>query len=487
MKRLIGVVAIVLVLVMGSTAMAKFSRGDGTKIKRWLATYFDVSDEDRGEAKDELIAFLGHKRRIKELKAVDQLALLVAAGTVRANPSRRGSVESKEWALKDMGIDSRAKFPYVVSLPKKYSGGERSEPWPLILCLPDKGEKAEDHMAKYWKNAAVRSQYVIVVLGYEYGVVKVTKQRTVTEEKGENEKVVRVEEYKEKVPFSWTHHPERKFALQRFWGSLAKFQMMDYKIDPNRIILAGSGFGADGVLNYAVGSAWRFSGVILHGGASASEGLPNLAHLPVLSYAVDGASEESTKTHTALKASLGDNYAVAEAGAEWDGSTADGGAKLLEWLGACVRDRYPLPSKWIRTDDAARTGYWLSINKTFTDEPSEATIAAAKGKIEITTVNVAEFDLYLNDLLVNLDKEFELFVNGESRGKFKRDRSPEQFISHLMTNSPRDLGCVVTAEMTEVEIAPPPSDDEGAEDGDEKKDAEKKDADKKDADKKDGD
>jgi hypothetical protein len=133
----------------------------------------------------------------------------------------------------------------------------------------------------------------------------------------------------------------------------------------------------------------------------------------------------------------------------------------------------------VKTKPAERTGYWVSINQTFTEDPAEATVTAdkRKGKIEITTVNVKEFDLYLNDLLVDIDKEFELFVNGESRGKFELERSAEQFVSHLMTKSPRDLGCVFTAEMIDIEITPPPS-----EEGDDKKDGDKKDADKKDGD-----
>jgi hypothetical protein len=488
MKRLIGVVVIALLLVMGSTAMAKLTGGDIATIKKLLAAYFDVTNADRGEAKVKLAEYLNTKNRVKELADVEQLAEILADAPVRENPSRLGVVETLDWSLKDLGI---TKFPYVVSLPKKYSGSVRSAPWPMIVCLPDKGEKAEDHMEKYWKSQAVRDQYVIVVLGYKYDDVRVTKQRTVTEEKGENDKVVRVEEYEEKVPFSWTNAPERKFALQRFWASVARFQMADYKIDPNRIILAGSGFGADGVLNYAIGSAWRFSGLVLTGGTSASAALPNVAHLPVLAYAAEAAGDESAKTHATLKTLLGDKYVAADASAEWGGGTAEGGAKLLEWLGTCVRNRYPLPSKWTKTDDAERTGYWLSINKTFTEEPAEATIAVAKGKIEITTVNVAQFDLYLNDLLVNLDKEFELIVNGENRGKFTRDRSPEQFISHLVSNSPRDLGCVFTAEMTELEVERPPAEDAPAADGDAKKDAgegdgEKKDDAKKDDEKKDG-
>ena len=489
MKRLIGAIAILAVLVMGTTATAKLTGGDKGKIKKWLAVYLDVKDDDRDEARADLIEFLSGKRKVKELKDVATLGELIAGSAVHESKGK-GKVESKQWALKDLDLDPRAKFPYVVSVPKKYNGSERSEPWPLILCLPDKGETAEDYMEKYWKSSAIRAEYLIIVLGYGYGKVQVEKQRTVEEDKG-GKIQVRIETYKEKVPFSWTNHPERVYALQRFWGSMAYFQMMDYKIDPNRIIVDGHGFGADGAMYYAAGSAWRFAGMILRGGAFDRPTISNLAHLPVLTYPAKEANDATTKTLADLKGVLGDLLVAAGAEPEWSGGTADGGASLLAWLGNCRRNRYPLPSKWVRTDPAERTGYWLSINETFTEEPAEATVSAdrKKARIDITTVNVGNFDLYLNDLLIDLDKEFELFVNEESRGKFKLNRSAEQLISHLMSKSPRDLGCVFTAELPEIVIAAPPKPDDGdaeKKDGD-AKDGDKKDADKKDGDKKDGD
>ncbi len=164
---------------------------------------------------------------------------------------------------------------------------------------------------------------------------------------------------------------------------------------------------------------------------------------------------------------MGESFAVADAGsAEWSGGSSDGGGKLLEWLDGCVRNRYPLPSRWVRVDSSERTGYWVSINRTFSEEPAEVTVKAnsRKAKIEISTVNVADFDLYVNDLLVDLDKEFELIVNGESRGKMRLERSAEQLIMHLMTNSPRDLGCVFTAEITGIVIEAPPAKDDGDKD-----------------------
>ena len=218
MKRLIGAVAVLVVLVMGTVAMAGLTRGDQSKIKKWLAVYFDTTDKNREEARAELTEFLSHKRKIKELKDIELLAELLAGSAERETP--RKGVTSLQWALKDQGIDSPDKFPYVVSVPKKYSGS-RSEAWPLILCLPDKGEKAEDYLEKYWKNSTIREQYLIIVLGFDYGEVKVKLQRTVEEKKGDDEIRVRMEEYKKKVPFSWAEPPQRMYGLVRFWASMA--------------------------------------------------------------------------------------------------------------------------------------------------------------------------------------------------------------------------------------------------------------------------
>ena len=183
MKRLIGAIAVLVVLVMGTTVTAGLTRGDQSKIRKWLAVYFGT-DKNREEARAELTEFLSSKRKIKELKEVELLGELLASSASRG--SARKGVSSLQWALKDKGIDSPDKFPYVVSVPKKYSGS-RTEPWPLILCLPDKGEKAEDYLEKYWKSSAIRDEYLIIVLGFDYGEVKVTLQRVVEEKKGDDE------------------------------------------------------------------------------------------------------------------------------------------------------------------------------------------------------------------------------------------------------------------------------------------------------------
>jgi hypothetical protein len=471
MKRLIAAVAVVVVLFTGATALAKLSRGDKSKLKKGFALFFSDVDKDQADGRAALNEFFAQKGKLKELAGVEDLSELLAAGPVRATP-RTGVVESKEWALKDSGIDTTAKFPYVVSLPKKYSGGEGSEAWPMILCIPDKGEKAEDHIEKYWKNKAIRDAYVIIVLGFEYPKVQVTRQKTVEEKGPDDQKRVRIEEYKERVDFSWTQEPERVYGLQRFWASMSRFLTKDYKVDPNRVILDGTGFGADGALAFASASTWRFSGLILRGGELDVPTLTNLAHLPVLSYEMAGASEGVTKVAAKLKELGGDQFKAVAADAEWSAGAAEGAAKLLAWLDAARRARYPLPSRWVRTNPAERTGYWASINEVFDPEqPAEITVNSdvKKARIDITTINVAAFDLYLNDVLVNLDKEFEIFVNNASIGKFEIARSSEQFLSHLLTTTPRDPGGVFTAEILERKIDAPPApekeDEKPAEDG----------------------
>jgi len=67
MKRLMGAIAVLVVLVIGTTATAGLTRGDQSKIRKWLAAYFGT-DTNREEARAELTEFLSHKRKIKELK-----------------------------------------------------------------------------------------------------------------------------------------------------------------------------------------------------------------------------------------------------------------------------------------------------------------------------------------------------------------------------------------------------------------------------------
>ena len=468
MKRLAVVISLVLFVLAGPTAHARLSGGDKSKIKKWLATYLELmtaKSADRAGAYEELSKFFADKRKRGDLAGVEDLAELLAHSMVR-DSGRTGTVLEGEWTFKkDFGQDVHGRFSYAINVPKKYSGSERSEAWPLIVCLPDKGESPTDYLDSHWANKAIRDKYLIAVLGFDYADITVEKTKTVTED-GK----IRIEKYKEKVPFSWIGDG-REWPLVRFWRTIVLLQLRDYKVDPNRIILEGNGVGATGALVFASDAAWRFSGVLVRGGEDDRATLQNLAGLRVLSYPAPAATEASKKTVESLKGIAGDGFTAAADAPAWSAAASDaGGEELTKWLDGCTRNRYPVPSKWVRLDPAQQIGYWCAINEVhLADQPAELSIETdkRKNKLLITATNVAKFDIFLNDMLLNLDKPIELYVNEELVDTVTVERSPDQLLSHLFKSAPRDPGAVFTAELLGLTIDAPEA--EEGEGGDEDK------------------
>ena len=124
-------------------------------------------------------------------------------------------MKSRVIKLRDLGIDADASYKYAVSIPKKYKATDTAKPWPIIICLPDKGEAPKAHIDKYWKSPAIRASYVIVALAYEYADIEREVEKSVTDESG---KVTMVKS-QEKVPFTWESPPVALY----FFGILTAY------------------------------------------------------------------------------------------------------------------------------------------------------------------------------------------------------------------------------------------------------------------------
>ena len=86
MRRLLMVVSLLLVaFVAADHAEAKLSRGEQSKMRKFLAEYLSrtLSPEKRDAAAAAIADFFDDKRKAKELKEVEQLADLLSNCAVR--------------------------------------------------------------------------------------------------------------------------------------------------------------------------------------------------------------------------------------------------------------------------------------------------------------------------------------------------------------------------------------------------------------------
>lgn len=462
MKRLF-VFFLVAATTLGSTAaVASLSRGDKSKLGRYLTVALNpfAEEKDRQENWKKFTEFFGDRNE-KDLAEVEDLTELLANSTER--PTQRSGQYMMQCDLSKLGRRSNEKWDYFVNVPKRYSAAASADAWPLIVVLPDKGQKLEDAMEKYWKNEEIRDGYLIAVISMDYSDIEETQTKEVEDDDGK----IKLKPVTVKVPFHW----DSKQALFRFWTHLINLQLHDFKVNPNRVILDGIGIGREGAVTLAAGTAWRFGGLIDRGLAPDGPVAQNLSHLSVLFYpdaaapAKDGEGEDAKAPVDRMKEAVGDMLTVAGDDAAWSAGSEEGGASLLEWMNGCKRQRYPLPSKWMITNwDTQQFGYWVLVSNRFEmDQPSEITISSERksNTVKVDTKNVARFTLFLNDLLVDLTKPVKLVINGEARPEVTVKRSAENLLLHAYAHAdgldPRDPGCVFTAEMRNIEVAPPPA------------------------------
>jgi hypothetical protein len=447
MKRLAMSVPVLLALgFLALTAHAKLKPGDRVKVGGYLVTYTNpqLAGDDQEKGLRDFVDWFGQGGRSKELADVVDITDLLAVSAAR--PNQTSGVRTREFAPFE-----NVKVTCAVSVPKKYAGTKDSEPWPLVYCVPDRGMKPEEYLDRYW-TGAIRETCIIAAVQIVYEEKEVTTRKAVQGEDGK----LRYENVKEKIPFSWGSDD----AFAQFWGGLKCLLLFEFKINPNRVILDGAGFGAEGALYFASRQAWRFAGFVLRGGSLSGPSVENLAHLNVLEKPGEMTAEARKpfdEVRAAMKGLIKDRMV--------DGAAMDEAA-VAKWVMDVRRDRYPLPQKWVHEGAEQQWGYWFGILGVFDPEKlSTVTLKAdrAKKRVDIDTENVSELRLFVNDILVDMEQPFDLYVNGEVvRKQVLVSRSALQVLAHAFEKPPADSGVVFPGEVSDLAISPPKPAEGGA-------------------------
>jgi hypothetical protein len=224
--------------------------------------------------------------------------------------------------------------------------------------------------------------------------------------------------------------------IARISGVLSPFGEVKrtYRMDRSRTLLdcgvGNSGFG----IRLATYFPSQFAGLILRQPKAPGRlRLGGLRGMPVL-LIDDGESREACEE---IKDAL-DRIQAGKA-LIIDGTAENLNEQIDTWLLAQVRPNFPIEVTIAPNHDSFKKSHWAQI---ISCEPLDSVSDAdrpvinvkadrSKNQIVITSTNVTEIGLYLNDRLVDLDKPVEIVVNGESMEATQFQRSMNTLVDYM--------------------------------------------------------
>lgn len=194
-----------------------------------------------------------------------------------------------------------------------------------------------------------------------------------------------------------------------------------YYLDRRRLFLdcgkESSGFG----LRLAAHFPDLFAGLILRWPVETKDlRLGSLSGLPVLLISSPATEAACQALQARLNGMAEDSCTVIQAADEYPFKASS--VELEKWMGGVKRNLMRSKLVLEPNDDRFRSGGWAAIGRMdqiHTAAPDkrprlEAAIDRAANRIDVKTVGIETFSLYLNDALVDLDKPFTVVVNGKA-------------------------------------------------------------------------
>jgi hypothetical protein len=314
--------------------------------------------------------------------------------------------------------DDKAKLDYAVWTPAKY---DPRQAYPLLVCFPDKGQKPEQHLMEDWMDPGLREKAILLCIPLpeneadwndaDAGASKPTGTGNL---------------------FTLLNGPE---AITR-----------SHAIDFDKIFLCGRGQSVGTALVFGSRFPDRFAGIIGRAGDTVAVTNENFRNLPTL---FCGAGANATAFLDA-----NDKLGYKNCTVKADGSEAD----VWAWIGVQKRAANPteivlwpgVPSPkrayWIETSWDGQGTAWI-----------KATVDRATNTITVTGEGVTKVTLYMNDVLLDLDKPVKVVCNGvESNSTIPRNLERTMGLIYKGRNDPGKI----YVNFKEYDLPPPKKDKE---------------------------
>ncbi len=336
--------------------------------------------------------------------------------------------------------------PFWIHIPKGY---KVKKSWPLILDIPGKNgeswQKAEGVLNKAWTGGTLDTDFIIACpevleeldLDAEFDPLSV------------QEEMVRAEGERRKWMFS-----------------LMRDLLFNFRIETDRFYLSASDDSVPFILRFASAFPDRFAGLVIKNPKGIENAtVPNLMNLSVLIiYDKDHKSISETFAKN-LKEAGNENVTLLEG--KGTSPFAGNALDIEKWAQKTFRLLYPRHVKLLPVSDRLKKAYWVKIDRSegLGDVPAElrprieVKADPENNRIEIKSTSVWRVTLYLNDFLVDLDKEISIVVNGVVQ-KQRRQRSME-FLQNMIIRRGDPRNIYVTS--IRLDIPKPASKDQGEE------------------------
>ncbi|MHC5077443.1 MAG: carboxylesterase family protein [Planctomycetota bacterium] len=226
-----------------------------------------------------------------------------------------------------------------------------------------------------------------------------------------------------------------------------------FSIDTNRVYIGGVSMGGWGTWVLGPVQADCFAGLFsIAGGTGRFELLENLRNTPIAIYIGELDTtyqrvQSQRKARDKLqelqgKDAKGYRFTYNEFPGRGHHISPESERKAGEWLKPCVRDPYPKVVVWRPWKAYKKHFYWLKVDSPRRGMRLEARIVSPT-EVDIRTGGVSSFTVFLNDKLVDMEKEIKITVNGAVKFTGKLSRRLPVILETLATRE--DLNMVFTA------------------------------------------
>ncbi|QDU67555.1 PHB depolymerase family esterase [Engelhardtia mirabilis] len=344
----------------------QLAKSDHKKLAAAVADYYKAFKEEKGtlEARgdlEETVEKLEKKAKAPILAMVEDLELvMVQAADGEDRVPGKGKISQEE----ERGIEMS------VHAPKDYKFD--SGPYPLVLTVPDAGQKADDHLRDDWLSTGAATEAVIVAVHMPPDVS------------------------------DWTNAVNEAGGLQSVMVAMGS-ALRTYSVDSNRVYLAGKGAGVAVVAEVASLFPDRFAAVVGRAGDVGATPAENFSTIATLW--ISGSSGADSFAEAIGK--LGYENCTVE------GSTDAAGAWI--WLSGQRRSANPTKVSFTPRTDFSTGCFWINAEGVDTDVEGTSVIAEAdreSNTITLQVVGMTRVTVYLNDRLVDLDRPVRVVLNG---------------------------------------------------------------------------
>jgi hypothetical protein len=380
---------------------------DHKKVGKEIAACIEAKNESKGQlkAEEKLRESIQKWSKKKPIKGKDPLfatsdlaASLWHAKEYDRKKVTKGKVDTRTVENPPFGYD----IEYCVWAPSKYRA--KSGPYPLVLCLPDAGQRPFDHLTEDWVSGDLRAAVVLAAISMPEDVSAWTEVGGSGSPGGYANLMMTFKEVTER-----------------------------YAVDFDKIFIAGKGAGVAAALELAQFAPDRFAGVIGFAGDAGDTGHENFRNLPV--YFAGGGQKASAFSDAMAEAGFAE--AVVNPGGNED--------DIFAWISATARDSNPAEVSLTPRLPSPNKAYWLEVPKTEEIEGRtiHAKIDRATNEITIVAKHVSSVTLYLNDELIDMDLPVTVVCNGVTN----KDVIPRNFTTmmRLIYSSRNDAGRFYTA------------------------------------------